>query len=113
MKVTDSKAAARLVNKQPGTVSSNTRIVYRESDDVYALELFGNEIAWHYDDGTIQVRTTHASYTTHMRLNALAWEVGAHQEFRAYTQNHEHFVDYKGRTFEDCEDEVFVLRGAQ
>ena len=112
MKVTDKKAAKNLLARKPGTVSKNTRIVYRESDRTYALELFGNEIAWLDEDtGYVSVRTTHASYTTHMRLNALAFELGVWKDFQAYTKNHKHFVDYRGETFADCEDEVFVLRG--
>lgn len=107
MKKTDSKAAKMLINRKAGVVSQNTRIT--ERDGTYALELFGNEIAWHHADGTVEVRTTVPSYTTHMRLNAVAFELSA--RFQCYTERFEHYVIHNKERFEDCASQVFTLRG--
>ena len=110
MKVTDKKAARLFLDRKEGRVSSNTRVFSRDDggEVTYVLELFGNEIAWHYEDGMIQVRVTQHSYTTHMRLNALSFLLGS--SFQAYTEKRVGYVVHNGETFEAQPKEVHCLR---
>jgi len=107
MKVTDKKAADLFLARKPGKVSSNTEVIDR-GDGVIALELFGNEIAWHYPDGRITVRTTVASYTTHMRLNALARMLKV--SWCAFKNKKRAYVQHNGVEYSECEHKEFVLR---